>query len=219
MPRNRQPLPLGARIFWAVVLAWGTLTLLALVTLAQAAEIPREALAHRSTLVRAARAEWGLGAPVAVMAAQVHQESRWRADAVSPVGAQGLAQFMPATARWLPEVAPQTGTPEPWNPGWALRALAAYDLWLWRRVEAADDCNRWALTLSAYNGGLGWVRRDAALARAHGLDPLRWWGQVEAVNAGRGPAAWRENRTYPRRIMLHLTPLYAAAGWGQGVCP
>ena len=37
----------------------------------------------------------------ALLEAVVWQESRWRADAVSPAGARGLAQLMPATARYL----------------------------------------------------------------------------------------------------------------------
>ena len=58
---------------------------------AKAAEvtIPRAAQQYRATLVRAAHATWGLDAPVAVFAAQVHTESWWRNDTVSHVGAQG----------------------------------------------------------------------------------------------------------------------------------
>ena len=184
-----------------------------------AQEIPSTAAHYRSDLIRCARVEWGLSAPTATFAAQVHQESLWNPNARSQVGATGLAQFMPSTARWLPEVAPQTGEPMPLNPGWALRALAAYDLFLWRRASARSDCHRMAMTLSAYNGGLGWLNRDKRLAVRQDLDPLQWWGQVETVNAGRAGWAWRENRGYPRRILHQLEPVYEAAGWGQGVCP
>ena len=187
--------------------------------LAHAAEItiPRAAEAHRATLVRAAHATWGLDAPVSVFAAQVHTESWWRNDTVSHVGAQGLAQFMPATARWLPSVAPETDKPAPFNPGWSLRALCVYDKWLWDRTNGADAFERMAFTLSAYNGGLGWVNRDKAKARRQGVDASRWFGAVETVNAGRSAAAWKENRQYPRRILKERQYAYIKAGWGPGI--
>jgi len=185
---------------------------------AQAAP-PRAALAHRSLLIRSARVELGLSAPVATLAAQAEQESGWNPAARSVVGAQGLAQFMPQTAAWLGGLRPDLGPAEPCNPSWALRAMAAYDAWLLDRTSAATTCEHWAMVLSAYNGGLGWVRRDALQAVADGLDPARWWGHVETVNAGRSRLAFAENRGYPRRILLRLEDTYEAAGWGKGVCP
>ena len=154
---------------------------------------------------------------MSVFAAQVHTESWWRNETVSHVGAQGLAQFMPATARWLPSVAPETGRPAPFNPGWSLRALCVYDKWLWDRTNGANAFERMAFTLSAYNGGLGWVNRDKAKARRLGVDARRWFGAVETVNAGRSAAAWKENRQYPRRILKERQHAYIKAGWGPGI--
>ena len=186
---------------------------------AQAPQVPQAANAYRPVLVRSAHAVWGMDAPVAAFAAQVHQESGWRPGAVSQVGATGLAQFMPSTARWISDIYPALGANEPFNPGWALRALVTYDLWLHTRVQAADPCNRFAFVLSGYNGGLGWVMRDKTLASGKGLDPLVWFDSVERVNAGRSAANWRENRDYPKRILQRNEPAYVAAGWGPGVCP
>ncbi|WP_304737055.1 transglycosylase SLT domain-containing protein [uncultured Desulfovibrio sp.] len=190
-----------------------------LCSLVHAAEvtIPRAAQQYRATLTRAAHATWGMDAPVSVLAAQIHTESGWNNEARSPVGAQGLAQFMPSTAVWLPEVAPETGKPEPFNPGWSLRALCTYDRWLWERNDGASDYERMAFTLSAYNGGQGWVNRDKKLARQRGLDAARWFGGVETVNAGRSAAAFRENRNYPRLILQKRQYAYIRAGWGPGI--
>lgn len=180
--------------------------------------IPKAALQYRSELTRNARVVWGINAPVATFAAQIHQESAWRPGAVSKAGAAGLAQFMPATSTWISSLYPELATNEPFNPSWALRALVNYDAWLHARVKASNPCNRMAFTLSSYNGGLGWVNRDKALASGKGLDPLVWFDSVESVNAGRSAANWRENRGYPKRILQTLEPAYVAAGWGQGMC-
>ncbi|MCV4776046.1 transglycosylase SLT domain-containing protein, partial [Escherichia coli] len=143
-----------------------------------AAQPPQAALQYRDDVIRNARLEWGLSAPVADFAAQLHQESGWRPDAISPAGAQGLAQFMPATADWISQLIPMLSSREPFNPAWAIRALVSYDRWLWQRVSAASDCERMAMTLSGYNGGLGWVQRDRRLASQKGLDSTRWFGHV-----------------------------------------
>lgn len=188
----------------------------ALSTKSHAAEPPPAALKYRSDVIRASRVDWGLNAPVADFAAQLHQESGWNPAARSPVGAQGLAQFMPSTADWIAGLMPHLVAREPYNPGWAIRALVSYDRWLWQRVAVPDGCERMAMTLSAYNGGLGWVNRDRRLARTRGLDDARWFGAVETVNAGRSAANWRENRRYPQRILHELAPRYLS--WGGASC-
>lgn len=183
---------------------------------ANAAEPPSTALKYRSDVIRSARVDWGLNAPVADFAAQLHQESGWNPAARSPVGAEGLSQFMPSTADWIAGLMPHLAAREPYNPGWAIRALVSYDRWLWQRVAVPDGCERMAMTLSAYNGGLGWVNRDRRLARTRGLDDARWFGAVETVNAGRSAANWRENRHYPQRILHTLAPRYLS--WGGASC-
>lgn len=186
---------------------------------AHAAEvtIPRAAIQHRAELTRAARSVWGMDAPVAVFAAQIHTESRWDNSVVSHAGAEGLAQFMPSTAKWLPAVAPETGEPAPFNPGWALRACVTYDRYLWNRVSGNTELDRMGFTLSAYNGGLGWVQRDKKLAASSGLDPGCWFGHVAEVNAGRKASAIKENRAYVRLILKERQSVYEKAGWGRGL--
>ncbi|PLY35987.1 lytic murein transglycosylase [Pectobacterium carotovorum] len=183
---------------------------------AYAAQPPAAAQQYRSDVIRNARLDWGINAPIADFAAQLHQESGWNPRAVSPVGAQGLAQFMPATANWFSRIMPELRANQPFNPAWAIRALTSYDRWLWQRVSARNDCERMAMTLSSYNGGLGWVQRDQRLATQRGLDSLRWFDHVETVNAGRSAANWRENRHYPDRILHQLAPRYLT--WGSRSC-
>ncbi len=200
-----------ARIALAIIVLMMAVPLLAL-----ADSIPREAARYQRDLTRHARAAWGMDAPVAMFGAQIHQESRWRVNAQSVVGAQGMAQFMPATASWI-SGAYRLGEPQPYNPGWALRALVTYDRHLWQQIDARTPCERAAMTLSAYNGGLGWVYRDQQLAANAGHDRRTWFGMVELFNAGRSAANFRENRDYPRVILTRWQPVYASWG-GEIVC-
>lgn len=205
----------------ALALVVGALLLLAgcMAAPAGAADaIPQVAARYRHDLTRNARLVWGLDAPVATLAGQIHQESGWRHDARSAY-ANGLAQFTPDTADWISGVFPDLASRQPDNPAWALRALVRYDRYLWERVPAtAPACDRMAFALSSYNGGLGWAQRDRRKAAAAGADPDRWWSAVEKFNAGRAPAMFAENRGYPRAILYRWEPLYVQAGWGRGVC-
>lgn len=180
-----------------------------------AADIPRAALRYQRDLIREARAAWGVDAPIAMFAAQIHQESRWNARAISPVGAAGIGQFMPATARWISTLHSDLAGADVHDPQWGIRALVRYDLHLYRRAIGDRDCDRHHFALWAYNGGEKWVQRDKAAARAAGYDP-GFWGNVAPFNAGRRASAFEENRGYTRRIIYQHQHVYRA--WGPTVC-
>lgn len=208
------------RVFGYVIVGLVVLTLALLGCQPACADaIPSAAQKHRALLVRSAHAVWGLDAPLATFAAQVHQESRWRVDARSPVGAEGLAQFMPTTTQWIASAYPKhLANPQPYNPGWAMRALVMYDKSLLKQNQATNECEQWAMALSAYNGGQGWVNRDRKLALASGASGLVWFGEIEKFNSGRSASNFKENRHYPHAILFKWEPLYTEAGWGNGVC-
>lgn len=218
MVKHGTPFPQGRWNGWLLALRW--LVLAVILTLggfftSVHAQVPASAQQYKRTLVRVAHSEWGLGAPVAVFAAQIHQESGWRHVAVSHVGAQGLAQFMPGTAQWWCD---RTGTAaadcEPTNPTWAMRSLVGYDKWLYDRAPAHyTPRDRMWVALRAYNGGLGHWQREAA---STGLaQPSR--AQVDAAcgKARRAAVHCKENLGYPHRILVVIQPRYLQ--WGPGL--
>lgn len=224
MSRYPENSVLGVRLVSALILL--ALTLVALATsVARASDapgtrviIPERSALYQFRLIRAVTERFNDSAPVARFAAQLHQESRWRHDAQSPVSAQGMAQFMPTTAQWISTVCRDLGPPDPWSPDWSMRAQACYMRWLVDRNAGATRCDRWAFAFADYNGGMKWRQRDQALARAAGSDPERWFGHV-ATYRSRGPSAHRENREYVERILNVLEPAYIAAGWpGSRAC-
>lgn len=198
---------MGHWSIWVLLGLW-------LATIAWAAHAePRASLAYRNTLVRESRFEWGLNAPIAVFAGQIEQESAWNPRACSAY-ACGLAQFTPATAADMDK---RLSTPnDVFNPAWAIRALVVYDHDLYKQVGyAITNCDRWAFTLSAYNGGLGNVRKDIQLCRiSNNCRPETWFGNVENHSA-RGANAFVENRRYPRAILNQRQATYS--GWGAQV--
>lgn len=177
------------------------------------AQIPPESAHYRTDLVRAAHSQWGLDAPIAAMAAQVHQESGWMPQAVSRVGAAGMAQFMPGTAKWWCEINGMTAAQcQPTNPTWALRALAGYDKHLFDRTpKSYSRFDRMWVALRGYNGGLGHWTAEARNA----VDGSRQAVDAACGTARRHPSHCTENLGYPARILGVLQPRYAT--WGPVV--
>jgi cell wall-associated NlpC family hydrolase len=91
------------------------------------------------------------GVPATLLAAVAHQESGFNASAVSPAGARGLMQLMPATARGL-------GV-DPMDPAQAVDGAAR----LLRSLT--NEFGSTSLALAAYNAGPG------AVHRYHGIPP------------------------------------------------
>lgn len=124
-------------------------------------DLPGTLLADTSHALRAVPAEYAakvqelsarFDLSPALIEALVWQESRWRANAVSPVGARGLAQLMPGTAREL-------GV-DPRDPNANLEGGARY---LRAQLDRFDgDVEK---ALAAYNAGPGRVAAAGGIPR------------------------------------------------------
>jgi soluble lytic murein transglycosylase-like protein len=118
-----------------------------------------------------------------LLAAQVEQESNWNPQAVSPAGAQGLAQFKPDVWAQYGLDANRNGTANPFEPEDALLTQGFYMC-----VLAADIQNvpadRTTAMLWAYNAG------------------------PQATKDANGRAPTAEADDYARRILTDLVPKY-----------
>src|SRR5699024_2330005 len=84
--------------------------------------------------------------PPAFLARLIWKESRFDIRALSPVGAQGIAQFMPGTARLR-------GLEDPWDPREAIPASAHF------LADLRARFGNLGLAAAAYNGGPDRVAR------------------------------------------------------------
>lgn len=94
--------------------------------------------------------------PVEIFAAQIAAESGWDPNAVSPAGARGIAQFMPAVWEQYGIDADKDGSADIWNPVDAIHSAAELNCVNRRLVRDASG-NRLHNTLAAYNAGFGSV--------------------------------------------------------------
>lgn len=120
-------------------------------------------------LIRSSAARHGVDP--ALMKAMMHTESAFNPNARSPVGAQGLMQLMPATAR-------RFSVNNTWSPAENIEGAAKYIAWLMRRFN-----NNVEFAIAGYNAGEGNVDKyggippfretrnyvKSVLSRYHGL--------------------------------------------------
>ncbi len=107
-----------------------------------------------------------------LLAAIAYNESRFTADIVSPRGARGLMQIMPAVASQYDIPAASLMDPRT-NVRLAAQILTRIEDGLkFSKSVPAEDRTR--IILASYNGGIGHVSDARKLAAKYGADPNRW---------------------------------------------
>jgi soluble lytic murein transglycosylase len=145
-------------------------TLLAAAEVARQAAVPDRAIAtadrtvqihdftqrypipHREALASAAR-QWNLDE--AIVYSIIRQESRFMPEARSRVGAMGLMQLMPATARWVARQIPV----QPYRPDMLAQPETNIQMGSYYFRRVLDDLGHPVLAAAAYNAGPGRARR------------------------------------------------------------
>ena len=123
----------------------------------KAGEVPKQ---YRAAIEKAGTVCKDVSAPH--IAAQIEGESNWQTGAVSPVGAQGIAQIMPTTWPSIATDGNGNGTADPSEPEDAIAAQAKYMCDL--ATEVAPVAKRSGesvieLAWAAYNAGPGAVQQ------------------------------------------------------------
>jgi hypothetical protein len=116
-------------------------------------EVPEQ---YRSLVVKAAKQCPVI--PPKVFAAQLASESAWDPNAVSPAGAEGIAQFMPATWKDYGVDADGDGTADPFDPDDAIMSAALLNC-VNADLVAKVPGDPLRNTLAAYNAGFNTVIR------------------------------------------------------------
>lgn len=128
-----------------------------------------------------------------LMAAQGFQESGLDQSVKSKVGAVGVMQVMPATARDL-----NVGDITQLEPN--IHAGVKYMRWVvdeYYKDEPMDRLNKGLFAFASYNAGPGRIRQLRKEAEKRGLDPNVWFGNVEQIASER---IGRETVTYVSNI-------------------
>ena len=120
--------------------------------------------------------------PWLLLAAQAYQESTIDQNKRSPVGAVGVMQIKPATAAGSPINIVGVDKSAERN----VEAGAKYLRFMVDRYyknEPMDRINKGLFAIASYNAGPARVSQLRAKAKRQGLDPNKWFGNVEVVAA------------------------------------
>jgi membrane-bound lytic murein transglycosylase MltF len=128
-----------------------------------------------------------------LMAAQGYQESTLDQSVKSPVGAIGVMQVMPPTAKEL-KVGDVTRIDANVHAGVKYMRFMMDQYF---KDEPMDTLNKGLMTFASYNAGPGRIRQLRSEAEKRGLDPNVWFGNVERVASER---IGRETVTYVSNI-------------------
>jgi membrane-bound lytic murein transglycosylase F len=109
-----------------------------------------------------------------LLASLIHQESEFKPDVVSWVGAQGIMQMMP-------DVMEKYNIDSTSPPSRHINAGVKYIKYLEKQLppEIADSLERIKFVLAAYNTGIGHVFDARRLAEKYGKDPNKWTDNVD----------------------------------------
>jgi len=114
-----------------------------------------------------------------LMMAQGYQESRLDHNTRSPVGAIGIMQVMPATGKEM-----KVGDISKLEPN--IHAGVKYIRFMMNQYyanEPMDPLDKGLLTFASYNAGPGRVEQLRKEAAKRGLDPNKWFNNVEVIAA------------------------------------
>lgn len=142
-----------------------------------------------------------------LLAAQGFQESRLDQKARSAKGAIGIMQVLPSTAR-----DPNIDITNLHLPADNIHAAAKYMRFVldtFFQGARLDPFNRAMFAFAAYNAGPAKVAKLRRLAASRGLDPDRWFGQVELVAAEQ---VGLETVRYVSNILKYYTVYAHVAG-------
>jgi transglycosylase-like protein with SLT domain/sporulation related protein len=175
---------------WLAVIAVGVLSTTAIGISAPSRAEDVASLSKATTIcqtIDAEAAEYGL--PIDFFTRLIWKESRFRSNAVSPVGAQGIAQFMPQTAALR-------GLADPFDAAQAIPASAHY------LSDLADSFGNLGLAAAAYNAGE--ARVSDWLAGGGGL-PAETQDYVAFIT-GRSVGDWKNGRPEKSAAVVPTAP-------------